>query len=179
MQLTTFGWLNPETWVQRVGGKDVTMAHEDKDICEIVYNFDKGVGGGSHQCPKCKIILNPFTYEGTEVYKCSFCQGTLVSEKNIKRIIIRPEVGFSQRIKKIAQGVKKEDPRTSKIIKRDSKLLYKCPKCRHDLAKMMRMFYTEAYHVAIDKCFTCGLVWFDQDELEVLQCLIEDATDKV
>ena len=53
------------------------------------------------------------------------------------------------------------------------------PICQHGRAKMMRMFYTEAYHVEVDKCHTCGLIWFDQDELEVLQYLIESSVEKV
>jgi len=40
------------------------------------------------------------------------------------------------------------------------------------------MFYTEVYHVEIDKCFSCGLIWFDRDELEVLQYLIEHSLNK-
>lgn len=55
---------------------------------------------------------------------------------------------------------------------------YECPKCQHPKTRMMRMFYTEVYRVEVDKCFACGLIWFDGDELEVLQYLIEHSLDK-
>ncbi|MCK5083277.1 MAG: zf-TFIIB domain-containing protein, partial [Candidatus Omnitrophica bacterium] len=98
---------------------------------------------------------------------------------DIQRIIIRQEVGFSEKIKKIARGIQRE-ARLAKFtaINRDPKTLLKCPKCQHSRTRMMRMFYTEAYRVEVDKCFACGLVWFDTDELEVLQYLIEHSLDK-
>jgi hypothetical protein len=103
-----------------------------------------------------------------------------VRENDVKRIIIRQEVGFSDRIKKIAEGIQKEEQlKGFKTISRDPRTLFACPKCQHRRAKMLRMFYTEVYRVEVDKCFTCGLLWFDQDELEVLQYLIETAGVKV
>jgi Zn-finger nucleic acid-binding protein len=30
--------------------------------------------------------------------------------------------------------------------------------------------------VPVDKCLSCGKIWFDADELEVLQILIEERT---
>jgi Zn-finger nucleic acid-binding protein len=179
-QMTTLGWMRPETWIQRVGAKSVQMAYEDMDIRGIVNKAEGGEKSGTYQCPKCRLPLNLLTYEGTEVHKCSSCQGTLVRENDIQRIIIRQEVGFSEKIKKIAEGIRREEKLgTFKIINRDPKTLLTCPKCRHPRAKMLRMFYTEAYRVEIDKCFTCGLIWFDRDELEVLQCLIESAAEKI
>ncbi|UCC11711.1 MAG: zf-TFIIB domain-containing protein, partial [candidate division WOR-3 bacterium] len=45
-----------------------------------------------------------------------------------------------------------------------------CPKCGKS---MLRKFYSYAYNVEIDTCQYCSLTWFDADELELLQCLIE------
>jgi Zn-finger nucleic acid-binding protein len=39
---------------------------------------------------------------------------------------------------------------------------------------MYRGFYSQAHLIEIDRCSNCGLTWFDQDELEMLQCLIEN-----
>jgi len=179
-QLATLGWMRPETWVQRVGERDVTMAYEDSDIGHMITQSSEGDKGSAYHCPKCQIPLSHVMYEGTEIYKCPFCQGTLVGENDIQRIIIRQEVGFSDKIKKIAEGIQKEDQLgTSKVIDRDPKTMLKCPTCQHHLEKMLRMFYTEAYRVEIDKCFTCGHLWFDKDELEVVQYLIEATVEKV
>ena len=49
--------------------------------------------------------------------------------------------------------------------------LLKCPKCR---TSMMRGFYTMAYLIEVDTCNMCNLVWFDRDELEMVQYLIEN-----
>ena len=45
-----------------------------------------------------------------------------------------------------------------------------CPRCGKG---MSHKFYSYAYHVEIDECQSCGLIWFDAEELEILQCLIE------
>ncbi|MCK5014547.1 MAG: M48 family metalloprotease [Candidatus Omnitrophica bacterium] len=179
MQMMTLGWMRPETWVQRLGGKKVQMVYQDEDIRHIVSKGEPGKAGGAYQCPKCSLPLNVITYEGTEVHKCSSCRGTLVEEKDVQRIIIRQEVGFSERIKKIAEGISREEKLMAfKKINRDPKTLLRCPKCLHPRTRMMRMFYTEAYRVEVDKCFMCGLIWFDGDELEVVQYMIEHSLNK-
>ncbi|OGX41418.1 MAG: hypothetical protein A3G91_01645 [Omnitrophica WOR_2 bacterium RIFCSPLOWO2_12_FULL_50_9] len=168
-------WLRPEMWVERVGGSNVTMAYEDQDIRDIVNK--KAGAAGLYHCPRCRTFLGKMMYEGVEINKCSFCQGVLVSENDISKIIIRQEVGFSERIAKIAEGLKKQGPVGKEAkINRDPKTLLSCPQCRQEKIRMMRMFYTEAYRVEVDKCLYCGLTWFDRDELEVLQCLIEQRT---
>jgi Zn-finger nucleic acid-binding protein len=56
-------------------------------------------------------------------------------------------------------------------LKRKSEPLLSCPKCKNP---MYRGFFSLAYTIDIDRCSFCGLTWFDQDELEMLQCLIEN-----
>jgi len=172
-QMATFGWMRPQTWIQRVGEKEVKMAHQDADIFGLFHKpkegAEEGVRGGAQQCPKCHLPLSVVTYEGVEVDKCPSCQGTLVGERDIQRIIIREEVGFSDKIKRIAEGIRREEKAGSfRTIKRDPETLFPCPKCFLKYAKMMRTFYTEVYHVEVDRCFKCGAVWFDGDELEVV-----------
>jgi Zn-finger nucleic acid-binding protein len=38
---------------------------------------------------------------------------------------------------------------------------------------MYRGFYSMAHLIEIDRCSFCGITWFEQDELQMLQCLIE------
>jgi Zn-finger nucleic acid-binding protein len=40
---------------------------------------------------------------------------------------------------------------------------------------VVRKFFTNAYLVEVDQCWTCGLAWFDKDELELLQYLYEQS----
>jgi Zn-finger nucleic acid-binding protein len=42
---------------------------------------------------------------------------------------------------------------------------------------MMRRHYSYEYAVEVDKCFICDLIWFEKDELEVLQVLVERQAD--
>ena len=46
-----------------------------------------------------------------------------------------------------------------------------CPACG---SKMLSQPYTYQYIVPVDKCLTCYKTWFDSDELEILQILIEN-----
>jgi len=39
---------------------------------------------------------------------------------------------------------------------------------------MMRGFYTMAYLIEVDRCSFCNLIWFDRDELEMIQYMIEN-----
>ena len=144
IQLTTQGWMKPETWVKQVGENDIKMAYEETEISAVISAMKNRSSTGAFQCPKCNVPLNLIAYEGAEVYKCSFCRGTLVRENDIKRLIIRQEVGFSDRIKKIAEGIqKKEQYGGFSIIERDPATMLVCPKCQHKRSRMMRMFYTE------------------------------------
>jgi Zn-finger nucleic acid-binding protein len=35
--------------------------------------------------------------------------------------------------------------------------------------------YNYQYILPVDKCLSCGRIWFDADELEMLQALVEKA----
>ena len=47
-----------------------------------------------------------------------------------------------------------------------------CPLCAR---KMQRRFYSLAYGVEVDVCIYCGIIWFDKDELEILQYMVEQS----
>lgn len=151
------------------------MAHEDPEFMNAA---SKGKAGtGHYHCPRCNIPLSQIVYEGVSANQCPVCNGVLVPEKDVMRVIIREEVGFPERIIRIAAGIVEEAKLwRDTVIKRDPHTMLTCPKCDPKMGKMMRMFYTAAYHVEIDKCLYCGLIWFDKDELEALQCLIEHQT---
>lgn len=173
--VTTLSGLKPETWVKRLGGDNLAMAYEDLDIRNIVNQ--RSDARGLYRCPKCQILLDKVSYEGSEINKCSFCQGVLCDENDVQRILIRRETGFSDRIVKIGEGLKRQERMLREAkINRDPKTLYPCPRCQHKNDRMLRTFYTIAYRVEVDKCLMCGVVWFDKDELEVLQYLLEDRT---
>lgn len=173
-KLMTFDWLKPTTWVTRAGDQDVKQASDFDDIRRQI--FHQGDADKVQQCPRCHVNLRSVDYEGVYAEKCAYCKGVLVHQADILRIIMRTEVGFDAEIKQLAEQIIKEDAHwnwSKARINRDPATLLDCPRCRHSRAKMHRMFYTAAYHVEIDQCAMCGLVWFDRNELEVLQYLIE------
>ncbi len=186
IQIATQDWVTPETWVKKANGS-VVQVFDDPAILELLrqknqaQNKLNGQGqvalDGFNLCLRCRLPLSDMHYEGTIIKKCSTCGGALVKENDVQRIIIREDVSFSDRVKRMAeltaQSMKNWEPAQTDL---KTAQLYKCPTCPHPKPTMIRMFYTLAYPVEVDKCLYCGQMWFDQDELEILQCLIEKNT---
>lgn len=174
VQMATFGWIKPDTWIKRAGDDQVKMASDDSDLLGC---FNKETGSVNfYICPRCKLPCNRVMYEGVEAGKCAFCNGVFIEENDVTRVIMREDVGFSPRVIKIAEGLKGDGKSMipQKILA-DPNALFECPRCPQH-PKMLKMPYTSVYPLEINKCIYCGLIWFDKDELEVLQYLIEEAT---
>jgi Zn-finger nucleic acid-binding protein len=109
-------------------------------------------------------------YEGVGVKRCVFCGGVLVRWRKLVRIGIRTEKGFDDRVKKVAELAERdrEARLTEYKTRTDSPL--SCPKCGRG---MHRSEYSGVYPVVVDKCLMCSLVWFEKDELETFQYMLE------
>jgi heat shock protein HtpX len=179
-ELGTLPWLSPLTWVGRKKDQPVDRAWKDPLINAI---FAARLPGQERQtagcnCPACHQQLIIEAYEGTQVYQCRFCSGILVENEKIPRIIARTgrERPCSERINSLAKTVISGNQLTytRKIIAGTGKgpiPLLACPKCGDP---MYRGFYSLAHLIEIDRCGFCGITWFEQDELEMLQCIIEN-----
>ncbi|MCK4817819.1 zf-TFIIB domain-containing protein, partial [bacterium] len=123
-------------------------------------------------CPDCRKWLIVQNYEGLYLWCCPFCNGLLAEGDKLPRIFVRREKGFSEKVQRLADVMsaeaKKKRPHLSVLLSMSNPR--PCPKCGQD---MVHKFYSYAYHVEIDECQSCRLIWFDPDELEILQCLIE------
>jgi len=124
-------------------------------------------------CPRCHIPLAQTFYEGVAVRLCRKCQGKLVDMASIDRIIARREVTFSDDL--VAKARAFEDDVLLNPLKKQKLspatgegLL--CPACGY---KMVARPYNYQYFIPVDKCLSCSKIWFDSDELEILQILIE------
>lgn len=125
-------------------------------------------------CVCCHIPLTPIYYEGTPILKCPHCQGSLVHTDDVQKLIIRKGVGFSEKITHLGQKILTDMKRlTVHPIDLKGANLSLCPRCGNTRIKMIRGFYSLAYPVEVDRCVQCQFVWFDSDELEILQYLIE------
>lgn len=174
----------PESWVQREGEDAAKPAYQDVSILQALqrrYDHSGAVErSGNLQCPNCHLSLSRILYEGVTLDECPACRGCYVSSDQVSRILSREEYAFSERIKRLADAMPGPSCRV-----RDShefgSLPYSrreerpCPKCG---AAVVRKFYTTAYLVEVEQCWACGLAWFDQDELELLQYLYERSKER-
>lgn len=170
-QIMMLGWMRPDTWIKALEGETVKQAKDEPLLKPFFSDKIKKLKTSSLDCPKCNQGLINEEYEGTTVHRCVFCNGVLVEKDKMPRIIIRREKGFAERIEKMAEMTQQNglEKIRNKVRTREDSLI-KCPKCS---TTMVRNFYTMAYLVEVDSCSFCNLVWFDKDELDIVQYLIE------
>ena len=177
-ELASLPWFSPRTWIIRESGKDVRRAADDADA-QAIFTGVSGQSFGTiskYHCPLCKQSLIEQPYEKTSVYICNYCGGVLVDSIKIPRIIARREQECTEHIASLAKAVINDNQRKLSLKQLKSTgtapiPLLSCPQCQNP---MMRTFYSLAYLIEIDRCGYCCLTWFEADELEMLQCLIEN-----
>jgi heat shock protein HtpX len=166
-QAMVLGWLKPDTWIKRLESEGLLQAKDEPLLDPVFDSKLKASRLSDLDCPKCKKRLVEEEYEGVMVRRCVFCQGALVRWKKLPRIGMRTEKGFDERIKKLALHAERDGLRGDRD-RRVSPLA--CPKCG---GKMYRGRYSVTYPVEVDKCLMCSLIWFDRDEIEMFQYLLE------
>jgi Zn-dependent protease with chaperone function/Zn-finger nucleic acid-binding protein len=131
--------------------------------------------GGGNKCPRCGVPLTETFYEGVGVKACPRCRGRLVAMALIDRIIARKEVAFSEALVRKAGEFKarflSEPVLTKRISETQPEKPPACPDCGYPLRARP---YSYAFFIPVDKCLSCHKIWFDADELEILQILVED-----
>jgi len=132
--------------------------------------------GESDKCPRCRKVLSDDTYEGVAVKFCRSCRGRLVLSAGLDRILARREFSFSEDLVRRAVELKKTIVRNPLVAAQKAGLknvgTLICPRCG---ARMLPRPFNYQYFVPVDKCLSCYRVWFDADELEILQILVEGA----
>jgi Zn-finger nucleic acid-binding protein len=180
-ELGALPWLSPLTWITSGNQQSVDRAWKDPLVNALfALRLSQGDPAPSDlSCPSCRQQLITESYEGTQVLRCRFCSGTLVENGRIPRILARTgrDERCSERINALARATVRENQlrsaqrRLSDFRQRRTLPLLACPKCENP---MFRGFFSAAYTVEIDRCSFCGITWFDQNELKLLQCLIEN-----
>jgi heat shock protein HtpX len=126
-----------------------------------------------NRCPRCGIPLAETFYEGVDIRNCQQCGGKLVEMAKMNRILLRKEYSFSEALLDKARKFREQfllNPVKEQRAKdRDAHSLI-CPSCGF---RMIGRPYNYQYFVPVDKCLSCYRIWFDADELEILQILIE------
>jgi len=167
-ELIGSGILRHESFIRRDGGNKITLAYQDKEL--LRYLRDRNSVPGRYQCPRCYKSLDKALYEGTSVYSCSSCKGILLEGEKTPRILTREEQGFTEEVIRGAKEIQNMAKRilTARKIKMENEL--PCPKCKRI---MDRGFYSLAFPIEVDRCYHCNHIWFDENELEILQYLVE------
>ncbi len=130
--------------------------------------------GRRNLCPRCHVALSETYYEGVPVGFCTSCTGKLVEMATVDRIIVRREVAFSDDLLAKAQAFRNRvqlNPVERRKINDSLTERIPCPYCGYG---MVARPYNYEYFVPVDKCLACSRIWFDADELEILQILIEE-----
>ncbi len=176
VELSFMPWFSPLTWVS--DGNSIERAWRNPLFDNIFtkHLFLTENTGSDFTCPLCKQRLIKISYEKTGINQCRFCGGVLIENDKISRIIARREKPCTERVKSLAKAVLKENQiaytrKKLRVSERKFITHMTCPKCKNP---MTRKFYSYAYMIEIDTCSLCQLTWFENDELEMLQCLIEN-----
>ncbi|MDD8021026.1 MAG: zinc metalloprotease HtpX [Acidobacteriota bacterium] len=122
-------------------------------------------------CPVCQTQLQESFYEGVQIRICPACAGRVVRIEDIEKILARQEYDFSERLKEKA-GLYKEallDPGKRASVFPKKKPL-PCPICGLQLVVKPFNYY---YIFPVYKCYQCQVIWFEPDELEILQILFK------
>ncbi|MHB8094964.1 MAG: M48 family metalloprotease [Candidatus Aminicenantales bacterium] len=127
-----------------------------------------------NRCPRCRTPLAETFYEGVPVKECPKCRGKLLPGAMMGRILVRKETGFSEDLVRKAVAFREkflaQPVRTRKISETQPAEPLCCPDCGYS---MKARPYSYSYFLPVDKCLACDKIWFDADELEILQILIE------
>jgi len=176
-QLMTLEWLMPDSWLRIAGSEASMRADHVADLAVYFKAREDPLWKIRRICPVCRQWMIVESYEGLNLHFCPFCNGFLVDRDVLPRIIVRTERSFSDQVFRLTDVLfeesRKKHPRLKMLL--DMAHPRPCGKCGRP---MVHRFYSYAYHVEIDECQKCGLIWFDAEELEVLQCLIEKAEQK-
>lgn len=178
-ELEALPWLSPLSWITTGGeGQPVERAWKDAALGPIfaarLARTEKAAPG--LDCPSCRQPLVTSPYEGTQVFQCAFCGGTLVEHGKIPRIIARNARPCTERVTALARAVltRNQTRFTKRMLSGTDKNAappLPCPKCKNP---MHRGFYSMAHLVEVDRCSFCGITWFDRDELDMLRCMIQN-----
>jgi heat shock protein HtpX len=176
-QLTALPWLSPLTWITNGPQQPAAQAGKDATLSTL-FAARSGAGDkpGRGTCPTCRTPLGEETYEGATISACRFCCGMLVETGQIARILARTKNDqiCSERLLQLARATLQQNQmhstrRMLNAEKRSTTPLLSCPKCGNP---MSRGFYSMAQLIEVDRCSMCDKIWFDKDELAMLQCVV-------
>lgn len=178
-ELAALPWLTPLTWIAAGTGIEAERAWREPALeAHFASRLREGAPALSrHACPHCHQPLVVRSYESTEVSQCRFCAGVLVENRKLPRIIARRERPCTERVNSLARAVlgdhahRAAAQRSAGLRQAVRNGQLPCPQCG---SPMYRGLYSAGHLMEIDRCSACDITWFDRDELEMLQCMVEN-----
>ncbi|MCJ7583050.1 MAG: M48 family metalloprotease [Candidatus Aminicenantes bacterium] len=176
-ELLSVGYFTPLIQVKNIQEGVEAPAREFPQIRTAILSMGrkKPINPSKHNlCSRCRKYLRERIYEGVGIKECPDCRGKLVDASHVGRIIARKEFGFSSELKDKAEEFRRDfllNPFGFPKIRLQRPNKTFCPICTK---RMLARPFNYCYVLPVDKCLSCGVIWFDSDELEMLQILIED-----
>ncbi|MDX2174995.1 MAG: zinc metalloprotease HtpX [Candidatus Sumerlaeia bacterium] len=166
-------------FVRRAGSDQPEVARDNARILRAFKDFRQRNSGAHRvdapECPHCRVKTRVDEYEGVPTHLCPKCRGRLVKRADVLAVLTRREVKFPPRIRELAKQFRFNagiNPRKRFDARERSGGVLPCPFCG---VAMLEKPFSYQYFVPVDECVGCAVTWFDQDELEVLQALVEEA----
>jgi Zn-finger nucleic acid-binding protein len=164
-----------ESQARRATAKAIEKSSEETPRTVPVRKALGSASDGKGICPRCGVPLADDFYEGVPIRICRCCTGKLVDQEAIGRILDRTEMEFSPALREKAQAFRGAFLRNPIKDQKTADLGAEHPRCPACGYGMVTRPYNYQYFVPVEKCLSCFKTWFDADELEILQILVEDA----
>ena len=176
-QLLSLPVLGPQSWVYQERDAQVRKAADHPVLVDVLRARTNDRPLSSHCCPRCRQYLSLIDYEGAPLFQCPFCAGCWVEERRLMRILVRREVKFPDdlkaRVKRFQERSMGNVVRRTGIGQQDSTQSLLCPNCKRS---MFRNFYSYQHLIVVDRCRDCAMIWFDREELDMLQVMVETSS---
>jgi heat shock protein HtpX len=176
-QLLSLTTLGPHSWVHLEGEGRVMRASDHPVLADLLRLHTGEQPVSSHRCPRCRQYLRLIDYEGAPIYQCPFCTGCWVEERRLMRILVRREIVFPDDLKTKVKRIQRQSMghivRRDRITRQDPTSVLRCPNCQR---RMFRNYYSYQYLIIVDRCRECAMIWFDREELDMLQIMVETSS---
>jgi Zn-finger nucleic acid-binding protein len=168
-EIGSLNWVSLQTPFKTHDATKQGMVKDEPILKTIVWNQR-----GNNFCPVCSIELQKMNYENEQIRTCYSCQGALLNENQAGVILIRRMAKIPSNVYDLARGMlaKQVDKSISwqKVTESQNQNSFLCPNCSH---RMQTRLFNAFHPVVIDKCLSCGSIWFEEGELDLIQAMYE------
>lgn len=167
VELAALPWATLQTPVADAPGGAALPAWEHPEI-NVLLRRKRAGDAPTGGCPRCAGRLQDLTYEGVPLRKCESCRGRLVGRARFARILAREEQPASPDVLALARELVATAKRGPVLLEALEPGQLRCPDCGLEM-KRKAYYALLPYRVEIDRCESCGVLWLDGRELELIE----------